>query len=325
MQIFDGQIRFGVHSGQQNTSYEDYVNLWRSAEDLGYDWASVFDHFLPIFSDPEGPCFDGMTLLGAMAAQTSRIRCGILVVGITYRNPAVLANMATTIDHISNGRLELGVGGAWYQMEHEEYDVPFPPIGDRLRMLGEACKILKGMWTEHRTTFEGHYYNIKDALCEPKPIQQPHIPLWIGGSGEKLTLRVVAESADGWNTFYGPIEGYKHKLEVLANHCADVRRDPNDVRKSLVFQAVVGETESEVREQIDRVSKARNVDVEALKEGAVVGTPEQCVEQLMPYVELGVGDFLLGARSPANMRTLELIAQKVAPVVKEEGKQLLGR
>ncbi len=206
MQIFDGQIRFGIHSGPQHTNFADYLDLWKTAEDLGFDWASVFDHFLPIQTDPEGPCFEGLTLLSAMAAHTSRIRCGVLVVGNTYRRPAVLANIATTIDHVSGGRLELGVGAGWYEMEHEEYGIPFYTPGRRIRALGESGRILKSLWTERRTTFEARYYQLENALCEPKPVQQPSIPLWIGGAGERLTLRVVAEVADGWNTFFLPLD-----------------------------------------------------------------------------------------------------------------------
>ena len=226
MQIFQGRIRFGIHSGQQHTTMDKYVELWKAAEDLGFEWASVFDHFLPIHSDPEGPCFDGPTLLSAMAAHTSRIRCGILVVGNTYRHPAVLANIAATIDHVSGGRLELGVGAGWYELEHSQYGIEYFTTGRRIRMLGEALPILKGMWTEHRATFRGRYYTVTEALCEPKPVQQPHIPLWVGGAGERLTLRVVAESADGWNTFYMPEDAYRHKLNVLAGHCGDVGGTP---------------------------------------------------------------------------------------------------
>jgi F420-dependent oxidoreductase-like protein len=317
MQIFEGQIRFGIHSGQQNSSYEDYQALWKMAEDLGYDWASVFDHFLPIQSDPEGPCFDGPTLLSAMAAQTSRIRCGIIVVGNTYRNPAVLANIATTIDHVSNGRLELGIGAAWYEMEHQEYGIPFPTAGRRIRMMGETAKILKSLWTEHRTTFEGRYYQVRDALCEPKPLQKPHIPLWIGGMGEQLTLRMVAESADGWNTFFMPEEAYLHKLDVLAAHCADVGRDPALIRKALVLQAVIGEDEKEIASRAERVGARFGVrDIESLRQRALVGTPEQCVDQLRSYVKLGVGDFLVGARPPADVGALTLVAREVAPALR---------
>lgn len=314
-QIFDGQIRFGIHAGPQQTSYADYLQLWQAAESMGYDWASVFDHFIPINSDPEGPCFEGPTLLAALAAQTSRIRCGILVVGNTYRNPAILANIAATIDHVSGGRLEWGVGAGWWQMEHAEYGIPFHTTGRRIRALGETAVILKQLWSEHLTTFEGRYYQIENALCEPKPVQSP-LPLWIGGMGEQLTLRVVAESADGWNTFWMPLDEYRHKLDVLAGHCRAVGRDPRDIRKSLVVQAVIGRDAAEVQERAERLARARGSTLEAMQGRMLIGTPEQAAEQIMRYVDLGVGDFILGARAPADYATLELFINEVAPLVR---------
>jgi F420-dependent oxidoreductase-like protein len=322
MQIFEGQIRFGIHSGPQNTTFADYLALWKKAEEVGLDWASVFDHFIPMRpADPSGPCFEGLTLLSAMAAHTTRLRCGILVVGNTYRNPAVLANIAATIDHVSGGRMELGIGAGWYEMEHDEYGIPFHSVGRRIRMLGETAKIVKSLWTQERTDFDGRYYKITNASCEPKPVQQPSIPLWVGGAGEKMTLRVVAESADGWNTFFLPMPAYKAKLDALAAHCRDVGRDPASIRKSLVLGAVVGETEAEVR---DEVAKAGG-NLEAIRAGAVVGTPEQCAEQVLEYVRAGVGDFILRARPPANVRQLELFAQKVAPLVRAEARTVGSR
>lgn len=317
MQIFNGELRFGIHAGQQNLSLAEYTELWQITERLGYDWASVFDHFLPIMSDPEGPCFEGLTLLSALAAQTKKLRCGIIVIGITYRNPAILAKIATTIDHVSNGRLELGIGGAWFEMEHMQYGVDFPPIGKRLDMLGEAAQIIKGLWTQKRTTFKGRYYHVTDALHEPKPLQNPHPPLWVGGAGEKKTLRVVAESADGWNTFLMPMDQYQHKLDVLAGHCADVGRDPGDVRKQLGMFAMIGETEAEVAEF---KKQAASMQTSGPNMMPLLGTPEQCVEQLLPYAKAGVGDFLLLVRSPSpeNVRTLELFAKKIVPIVREE-------
>lgn len=312
-QIFEGQLRFGIHSGQQNSTYDQYRHLWQQAEAWGLDWASVYDHFMPMPSPagPEGPCLEGLTLLAAMAAQTSQLRCGILVVGVTYRNPAVLAKMATTIDQISGGRLEFGIGGAWYELEHQQYGIPFPPPGQRLRMMGEAAEILKSMWTKKRTTFKGRYYTITDALCEPKGVQQP-IPLWIGGGGEQVTLRMVAKYADGWHGFAGPIEQYQHKLDVLAGHCREVGRDPGDIRKSVGVSAIIGESEAEVRELQARAP-------EGGRPPTMIGTPEQCAEQLMPWVRLGVGDFLLGARGNQNedaWRIMELFATKVAPAAR---------
>ena len=316
-QIFEGQIRFGIHSGQQYTTFEDHLRLFRSVEDLGLDWASVFDHFLPIQTNPEGPCFDGLTLLSALAAHTSRIRLGVIVVGVTYRHPAVLANIATTIDHVSGGRLELGLGAAWYELEHRQYGIDFPPVGRRIRMLGEALKIVRSLWTEPRTDFQGRYYTLERALCEPKPLQRPHPPLWVGGAGEKLTLRVVAESADGWNTFFMPVDAYQHKLDVLAAHAKEVGRDPSEIRKQLVVQAVVADGEADVERRVRDLASRRGVDAQRLRQMALVGTPEQCVERLLPYVRMGVGDFLIGARQPADLETLELVAKKVAPMLRD--------
>ena len=155
MALFPDQLRFGIHAGQQYTDFPSYLELWRTAEELGLDWASVFDHFMPIQADPTGPCFEGMTLLAAMAAHTERLRIGVIVTGVTYRSPAVLAKEAVTIDHVSGGRLEMGIGGAWYELEHDQYGIPFPPIGKRLAMMGEAAVIMKSLWTEERTTFDG--------------------------------------------------------------------------------------------------------------------------------------------------------------------------
>jgi F420-dependent oxidoreductase-like protein len=316
MQIDPGRLRFGIHSGQQHTTFDEYLELWRFAERVGLDWASVFDHFLPIQSDPTGPCFEGLTLLAAMAAHTTRLRCGIIVTGVTYRHPAVLANMATTIDHVSGGRMDLGIGAAWYEDEHEQYGIPFPPIGVRMDMLDDACRILRALWTQERATVEGRHFGVRDALAEPKPLQDP-MPLWIGGSGEKRTLRIVAEHADGWNTFFGDPAEYRHKLDVLARHCADVGRDPADIRKQVVVRAVLRDTEDDAREGLREAADRAGVEPDALARDMVVGTPTLCVERLAAHRAMGVGDFLLLARPPADPRTIELFAREVGPALRE--------
>jgi F420-dependent oxidoreductase-like protein len=313
MQVFGDDIRFGVHSGPENTGFEEYRDAWRRCEELGFDWVSDFDHFLPIMHDPAGRQFEGLTMLSAMAAHTERVRCGMLVLGVTYRHPAVVANMAATIDHVSGGRLELGMGAAWYELEHQQYGIPFPRIGVRMDMLDEACHILRSLWTQESTTFEGKHFQLKDAHMEPKPLQE-HLPLVIGGSGERRTLRIVAEHADIWNTFFGDLDRYKHLLEVLASHSADVGRDPGDVRKSLTYRAVLAETEAEAQERAQEIfggpppERSRNM--------YVIGTPEQCVEALKPYAALGVGDFLLGSIAPYDWPTVELVSKEVAPAIK---------
>jgi F420-dependent oxidoreductase-like protein len=317
MQPFEGQLRFGIHAGQQNTDYASYVALWQKAEALGLDWASVFDHFLPIYSDPHGPCFEGFTLLGAMAAQTSRLRCGIIVSGITYRHPALLANIAVTLDHISGGRFELGLGAAWYELEHEQYGIEFPRFRDRADMLREASLIVKRMWSQERTSFDGEHFHLTDALCEPKPMQTPSIPLWIGGAGERVTLRVVAEVADGWNTFLIPEDEYRHKIDALAEHCAAFGRDPHDIRRSLVTVALLADTEAELQDRVREQASSLGVDADAVRDRFTATTAERFAETLGRYQELGVGDFLIRMPAPADERTLELFATKVAPALRD--------
>jgi F420-dependent oxidoreductase-like protein len=314
MQIFEDAIRFGVHSGPQHTSYEDYRDVWQRAEALGFDWVSDFDHFYPLSGDVTGPQFEGLTLLSAMASETERVRCGMLVLGVTYRHPAVVANMAATIDHVSGGRLELGLGAAWFELEHQQYGIPFPRIGVRMDMLDEACRIVRGLWTQDRFTFEGKHWQVTDALCEPKPLQE-RLPLVIGGSGEKRTLRIVAEHADIWHTGFGDLERYKHLLEVLDGHCADVGRDPADIRKSLTFRAVLAETEAEAQGRAEQLFGGP--PPEQLRNMFVIGTVDQCVAALRPYAELGAGDFLLGSMAPHHdWETIERVANEVAPALK---------
>jgi F420-dependent oxidoreductase-like protein len=316
MPLFPDHLRFGIHAGQQYADFPSYLELWQTAERLGLDWASVFDHFMPIQADPTGPCYEGMTLLAAMAAHTERLRCGIIVTGVTYRNPAVLANMAVTIDHVSGGRMELGIGGAWYELEHGQYGIPFPPIGARLAMMGEAAQILKSLWTQERTTFEGRHYQLHDAMCEPKPLQSPSIPLWIGGSGERVTLRHVAALADGWNTFLTPLDEFDHKLAVLDGHCTAVGRSRSDIRIQLVLQAVLGANDAEISDQLGERADRFGLTADELRQRVLAMTPDQLAEHLRPYIDRGVGDFLLMARPPMDLRTLELFAGEVAPTLR---------
>jgi alkanesulfonate monooxygenase SsuD/methylene tetrahydromethanopterin reductase-like flavin-dependent oxidoreductase (luciferase family) len=241
------------------------------------------------------------------------MRCGIMVAGNTFRNPGVLAKIATTLDHVSNGRLELGMGSGHTQFEHEQYNIPFFTQGQRIRMLGESVKIVKSMLANERTSFEGKYYTFKDAFCEPKPVQRP-LPILIGGIGEELSMRVVAESADIWNNWTSPdVDTYKQKLAALQRHCADVGRDPNDIRKSMHIKPLVGETEAEVQERAPREPRSR-----------WQGTPAQLIELLLTFVRLGVSDFVFMLDAPQDMRSLELIATQVAPRVREEGAKILA-
>src|SRR5690349_7761095 len=229
------KLRFGIKTAPQHTTYDAMVKVWQDADALPvFEHAWLFDHFAPIGGlDLDGPCFEGWTLLAAFAAQTKRIRIGQMVTGNTYRHPAVLANIAATLDVISNGRLDLGIGAGWNEYEHASMGIPLYAPGERIRRLGEACEIAKRLFTQHLTDFDGRYYQLKDARCEPKPIQKPYPPFVIGGSGEQLTLRVVARYADIWNFAGGTVETFKQKVATLHEHCREVGRDPAAIQLSI--------------------------------------------------------------------------------------------
>lgn len=227
-------VRVGVKLSQQGCTIEQQRAMWRFADQAGFDHLWIFDHFNPIGGAPlDGVIWEGWTLLAAMAEATSRVRIGNMVTGNTYRHPGVLAKVATTVDHLSNGRLEFGLGASWAEVEHTMLGVNFPGVGERIRRLDEACTLIKKLWTEERADFDGRYYTLTGALANPKPAQQPHPPVWIGGGGEQKTLRVVAKHADVWNYAGGPLEAAVHKVEVLEQHCQDVGRDPAEIRLSV--------------------------------------------------------------------------------------------
>ncbi|MGH7821321.1 MAG: LLM class flavin-dependent oxidoreductase, partial [Candidatus Binatia bacterium] len=192
-------MKFGLHTGPQDCTYADLLRAWKMAEDNDFEWVSVWDHFYPAGTDPTGTCFEGVSIMTALAGATKRVRVGCLVFCMAYRHPAVLANAAVTIDHVSGGRLELGLGCGWSQVEFDAYGIPFLPIRDRLDQLEEAARIIRSLFDEETTTFAGKYWRLADARCEPKPLQKrPRI--WIGGGGERRLLRMVAKYADAWNT-----------------------------------------------------------------------------------------------------------------------------
>jgi F420-dependent oxidoreductase-like protein len=205
--------------------------VWQAADDIDfYESAWTFDHFYPIFSDSTGPCFEGWTVTTALAQATKRLRVGVLVTGMPYRHPAVLANMAATLDVVSNGRLELGIGAGWNQEEADAYGIELHSrLTDRFDAFDEACEVIIGLLTNETTTFKGRFLELTDARCEPKPVQKPHPPICIGGGGERRTLRSVARYAQHWNYPGGPPDQFAHKLEVLREHCATAGRSPDEI------------------------------------------------------------------------------------------------
>ncbi|MGH7895913.1 MAG: TIGR03560 family F420-dependent LLM class oxidoreductase [Candidatus Binatia bacterium] len=285
-----GKLHFGVHTHPQNTTYADVARAWEDADELGLDSAFVFDHFMPIRSDPNGPCLEGWTLLSALATRTKRVKVGVLVTGNTYRFPAVLAKMAATVDHLSNGRLILGMGAGWFELEHTAYGIPFYTAGERARRLVEAVEVVKRLMTQETTTYAGKYYQLKDAPFAPKTVQRPHPPILIGGMGPKVIQPLAARHADIWHFFPGDDpDAVKRLCDAFDAICHKVGRDPAAVEKSISVRAedVAGKPAKEVRERLGALAKA------------------------------GVGYFILSLSPPFDLKALRTFAKDVVPGMRE--------
>jgi F420-dependent oxidoreductase-like protein len=236
-------LRIGLKLAPQFTTVDEMRTVWRIADEAGFDHCWNFDHFASIGPRGNlGDVLEGWTLLGAMAEATSRVRVGCMVTGNTYRHPGVLAKMAVTVDHLSGGRLEFGLGAAWADNEHTMLDLEFGTAGQRIARMEEACRMIKLLWTEDRANFDGAHYRLVEAVANPKPVQQLP-PIWIGGSGERKTLRVVAEHADVWNMASGEVEEAVRLSGVLDEHCKAVGRDPAEIRRSVQL-FYTGDTET---------------------------------------------------------------------------------
>jgi F420-dependent oxidoreductase-like protein len=206
------------------------LEVWRAADDIDvFESGWTFDHFYPIFSDSTGPCLEGWITLTALAQATTRLRLGTLVTGIHYRHPAVLANMAATLDIVSGGRLELGIGAGWNEEESGAYGIALGTPKERSDRFEEACEVVVGLLSEETTTFKGRFFELKEARCNPKPIQRPHPPICVGGNGERRTLRTAARFAQHWNFVGGTVDEFIHKRDVLHDHCSELGRDPGEI------------------------------------------------------------------------------------------------
>ncbi|MFN8512820.1 MAG: TIGR03560 family F420-dependent LLM class oxidoreductase [Chloroflexia bacterium] len=307
-------LRFGIQGGPIDTPYAELRDYWREAEHLGYDWASIGDHLMPnpIFgAKGTDPWHEAWTTIAALAEATSTIHIGTAV---GFRHPAILAKMAATLDVISGGRLEVGLGAGYLESEYRMYGLPFP--GVRLAELNEAIQICKPLTQEH-TDFNGKYFTLTNAVCSPKPAQRPHPPIWLGGGGEQKTLRMVAEHADGWSAFPLPIPQLQHKLDVLRAHCADVGRDYDTIAKQIGLNLIIRNDEATLEAELARFAAERQAPPERARQ-MVSGfyTPRQVAAQITPYLNLGFDLFVLMGRTPADYDTLRLFIQEVAPILR---------
>jgi F420-dependent oxidoreductase-like protein len=279
-------------------------DLSRHAEATGWDGIWFADHFLPNTPDVGQPVLECWAVLAGLAATVPRLRLGSLVSGNTYRHPAVLANIATTVDHISDGRVVLGLGSGWQENEHLVYGIPYYDTRERLARLDEACQVIRALFEADRATFAGRFYQLRDAPLEPKPVHG-RLPLLIGGGGEKVTLRIAARYADEWNT-WGTPETLRHKIAVLERHCLDEGRDPAEIRRSA--QALVFMSDDQ-----DWLASRRAAGIDR---PALIGTPLEIRAALEEYAEAGVDEFIvpdfnLGG-SERKLATLDRFITEVA-------------
>ncbi len=278
-------LRFGIKTAPQDTTYEAMLAVWQEAEGVPMiEHAWLFDHFSPINGHLDGPCLEGWTLLAAYAAVTTRLRLGLMVTGNTYRHPAVLTKIAATVDVISNGRLDFGIGAGWNEYEHTSMNIPLYAPGERIRRLDEACEIYKMLCTQHLTTFTGRYYQLTDARSEPKPVQKPYPPIVIGGGGEQLTLKVVAKHADIWNFGGGTPEAFRHKVEVLHGHCATVGRNPDDIELSVQIPVVYDDLTETVQTAQGLVDAGATHLILNLRPPYPVGIVTRLAEEVIPRI-----------------------------------------
>ena len=304
-------VRFGVHTGLQNTTTDELRAVWRRIEDHGFEWISIWDHFYAAdatvardgTTSSGSVCLEAVAAHAALALTTARVRCGSLVYCVAYRHPAVLANAAATLDHLSDGRITMGLGGGWHQGEFAAYGMSFEPVPVRLRRLDEAIQVMRLLLSEETSDFSGEFYELDDARCDPKP-RQARLPLWIGGGGERVTLRIAAQHADGWNVPFVPPDVYAHKVQVLHEHCDRLGRDPVSIEKSV--NLTVAWTDEELRERFGGMA-------DWIRPSALTGTAQEMVDRIGEYVESGAQWVNIALRAPFDYDGLDRFAGEVLP------------
>ena len=314
-------MQFGLQHPNYNFDYDgrntsqivdSLKTLATKAETLGFDSFWVMDHFhqIPTVGKQEDPMLEGWTTISVLAGITSRIKLGTLVTGIIYRHPSVLAKMGATLDVLSKGRLFMGIGAAWNQEESLAYSIPFPENKERLLRLEEAIQIIRKMWTEEElsATFNGKYYQIKNAYCNPKPIQKPSPPIMVGGSGERYTLKIIAKYADACNLF-GSAETIKRKLSVLKEHCKSVGRDYDSILKTKLCFILVDQDKELVDKRLQQISKV--IPKEQVGEFLIHGTPEDVLKEIGLLEEFGIEYLIVDLEPYRELEALQIFGEKI--------------
>ena len=309
-------MRFGIFTSTGGQTWSGILDFWKHLESTGWDIACVTDHFLPNTKEREGTMLEALSTLSALAALVPRMRVGTIVLGNTYRHPAVVAKMAAQVDIISGGRLLLGLGAGWQENEHQAYGIPFYTLRERLERLDEACEVITSLWAQRRTTFKGRYYQLSDAPLDPKPVQQPHPELMIGGGGEKVTLRIVAKRANHWNVWGGP-QVLARKSAILAEHCAAVGRDPKTITRSVNMALLITDKKAEIEQLAKTIETRMGRHAADARDTCLAGTPEQIRERLQQLKAAGCGLLFIPTMFrplPELRRDLDRFIEEMAPV-----------
>jgi len=296
-------VAFGVHTGPASTSVAELESLWARIEELPFEWISIWDHFHAA-DGRSTSCFEAVAVHMALAMRTTRVRCGSLVYCAAFRHPSILANAVAAIDQFSGGRCEVGLGAGWDEPEFAANGIQFRSAGERLDHLDEYARVLKLLLGGRPVDFGGRWFHLDSAICDPPPVQSP-LPLWIGGGGEKRTLRIVAAHADGWNVPFISPEQYAHKNEVLDTHCADLGRDPSSVRRS-VNVGVAPDRES-LERQFGEIA-------DFVSPGVLMGSTAEMVEGIGRFVDAGAQQINVALRAPYEVAALESIAEAIEQV-----------
>ncbi|MGZ3628597.1 MAG: LLM class F420-dependent oxidoreductase [Ktedonobacteraceae bacterium] len=288
-------------------AYEAMTSVAQEAESLGFDSVWLYDHFHTIPLPSQEVTFECWMSTAALARDTTRVRIGQMVTCNGYRNPALLAKMASTVDVMSHGRLDFGIGAGWYQHEYLAYGFNYPEAPERLRYLREAVQVILAMWTQDEAVFEGKYYQVRGAINQPKGVQKPHIPLLIGGGGEKVTLKLVAQYADACNVGGGDIQTIRHKLDVIKMHCEQLGRDYSNIHRTTSTICVIGGTEEAA---LASLSEQQRSLVSMMQASSLIGTPESMRKRITAYEEAGVQELIIWFPDAAKLESLRLFARE---------------
>jgi F420-dependent oxidoreductase-like protein len=293
-----------VHIKDPVEAYETMTSVAQTADETGFTSAWLVDHFHTIPQPSQEVTFECWTTTAALARDTKNIRIGQMVTCNGYRNPALLAKMASTVDVLAHGRLNFGIGAGWYEHEYRAYGYEYPDAPTRLRYLREAVQVILAMWTQEEAHFEGKYYQVRGAINQPKGVQKPHIPLLIGGGGEKVTLKLVAQYGDACNVS-GDLATLRHKFDVIRQHCEAVGRDYNSIHRTATTTCVIGDTDEQAQAKIPEVMRARAAINEAL-----IGSPDTIRKRIAAYEEAGVQELLIRFVDPTDLAAIRRFANE---------------